>query len=68
VEDLLDKEYESPLKATVASTILGGEEFISTVSDRHLGQKRSARNLPAVKALARRPSMDAIIMTIKGTT
>jgi hypothetical protein len=65
VEDLLDREYESPLNATVASTILGGEEFIRTVSDRHLGQTRSARNLPAVKALAHRPSMDAIIMAIK---
>jgi REP element-mobilizing transposase RayT len=65
VEDLLDCAYDSPLNATVASTVLGGEEFIREVSDRHLGQKRSARNLPAVNALARRPSMDAIIMIIK---
>ena len=65
VEDLLDKEYDSPLKDTVASTVLGGEEFIRVVSERHVGQTRAARNLPAVKALARRPSMDAIIMTIK---
>ena len=65
VEDLLDKEYDSPLKDTVASTVLGGEEFIRAVSERHVGQTRAARNLPAVKALARRPSMDAIIMTIK---
>ena len=65
VEDLLDKEYDSPLNGTVASTVLGGEEFIRAVSELHVGQTRAARNLPAVKALARRPSMEAIIMTIK---
>jgi REP element-mobilizing transposase RayT len=65
VEDLLGRDYDSPLKDTVASTVLGGEEFIRAVSERHVGQTRAARNLPAVKALARRPSMDAIIMTIK---
>ena len=65
VEDLLDRTYESPLHATVASTVLGGEEFIRAVSVRHVGQTRAARNLPAVKALARRPSMEAIIGTIK---
>lgn len=27
VEDLLDSEYNSPLKATVASTVLGSEEI-----------------------------------------
>ena len=29
-----------------------------------MGQTRAARNLPAVKALALRPSMDAIIRTV----
>ena len=65
VEDLLGRDYDSPLKDAVASTVLGGEEFIRAVSERHVGQTRAARNLPAVKALACRPSMDAIIMTIK---
>ena len=65
VEDLLDCAYDSPLNATVASTVLGSSEFVRAVSERHLGLHRSARNLPAVNALARRPSMDAIIMTIK---
>jgi putative transposase len=65
VEDLLDSAYESPLQATVASTVLGRSAFVRDVAERHLGEKRSDRSMPAVKALALRPSMDAIIMKIK---
>jgi hypothetical protein len=65
VEDLLDREYESPLQATVASTVLGRLAFVREISERYLGEKRAERSIPAVKALALRPSMDDIIMTIK---
>jgi hypothetical protein len=65
VEDLLDDEYDSPLKATVASTVLGSEEFVKGISEKRLGEKRAERNVPAVKALATRPSMDEIIEKIK---
>ena len=36
VEDLLDSEYESPLKAAIASTVLGRSEFVREVTERHL--------------------------------
>lgn len=65
VEDLLDSEYDSPLKATVASTILGSEGFVREISDRYLGEKKADRSVPAVKGLATRPSMDDIINKIK---
>ena len=65
VEDLLGREYESPLKATVASTVLGRSAFVRDVSERHLGETRAERSMPAVKALALRPSMDDIIRTIR---
>src|SRR5262245_61687017 len=65
VEDLLDSEYESPRTATVASTVLGRSAFVREVSERHLGEKRAERSMPAVKALALRPSMDEIIMEIQ---
>jgi REP-associated tyrosine transposase len=65
VEDLLDREYESPLTATVASTVLGRSAFVRELSERHLGEKRAERSMPAVKALALRPSMEEIIMKIK---
>jgi hypothetical protein len=57
VEDLLDNEYESPLSATVASTVLGRSAFVREVSERHLGEKRAERSMLAVKALALRPSL-----------
>lgn len=65
VEDLLDGEYDSPLNATVASTILGSEGFVREISERHLGEKRAERSVPAVKELAARPSVDDIINKIK---
>ncbi len=34
VEDLLDSEYESPLKAAVASTVLGRSAFVRELSER----------------------------------
>ena len=65
VEALLGIEYDSPLKATVASTVLGSVDFVRDISERHLGEKQSERNIPAVKLLARRPTLDRIIKTIK---
>jgi putative transposase len=53
------------LNATVALTVRGRSAFVREVAERHLGEKRAERSLPAVKALALRPSMDAIIMKIK---
>lgn len=65
VEDSLGSEYYSPLKATVASTILGSAEFVRDISKRHLGEKRADRSMPAVKALSTRPSLDEILRIIK---
>jgi putative transposase len=65
VEDLLKSAYESPLKATIASTVLGRSACVREVAEWHLGEKRAERSMPAVKALAVRPSMAAIIMNIK---
>ncbi len=65
VEELLAGEYESPLKTTVASTILGSEGFVSEIAERHLGEKKADRGVPAVKGLSTRPSIDVIIQKIK---
>lgn len=64
-EDLLDSAYDSPLKEVIASTILGRPEFVHEVSERNLGGTGDARNVPAVKELALRPSVDEIIDRIK---
>jgi REP element-mobilizing transposase RayT len=64
-EDLLDSEYDSPLKEVIASTILGRPEFVNEVSERKLGGTRDTRNVPAMKELALHPSLDEIIIRIK---
>ncbi|MFA5516847.1 MAG: transposase, partial [Desulfuromonadales bacterium] len=65
VEDLLDNKYDSPLKEAVASTVLGSPKFVAEVSERNLGEKRDGRNLPAVRELTLRPSMDEIMAKIE---
>jgi hypothetical protein len=54
-------EYDSPLLATVASTLLGSPDFVRDVTDRHLGEKQDNRNVPAARELLQRPSIDGIL-------
>ncbi len=63
-EDLLAREYDSPLQGAVASTVLGSPEFVADVSERDLGDHRDGRNLPALKQLTQRPSMDEIVAKV----
>ncbi len=65
VEELMDKDYESPLRAVVASTILGSHEFISGVRETHLAAREADRSLPALKKLSRRPSVEAMARAIE---
>lgn len=53
VNALVDKEYDSPLKETVASTLLGGIEFINEIKDKYLRGKKIDRNLPALRELTK---------------
>jgi len=64
VEDMLDKEYSSPLRVTTASTILGSEEFVQKVSNKYLRAKDTDRNIPALKVLTPRLSIDEITRII----
>jgi hypothetical protein len=61
VERVYTKEAESPLKNVIASTILGGEEFIERIKIEYLGQKKiDKRNVPALKKILNGPSLEAI--------
>lgn len=53
VNALVDKEYDSPLKETVASTILGGIEFVDEIKDKYLRGKKIDRNLPALREITK---------------
>ena len=65
VEDLLDKEYDSPLNAVVAATMLGCAEFIQEIAERHIEGKQMDRDLPALRSFTNRPSMDTITQVVK---
>jgi len=61
VEDLIGKEYDSPLEHTVASTILGGADFVQDIVADHLGPGIEHPDVPALRALNRRFAVENII-------
>ena len=65
VEDLIGKEYESPLMSTFGSSILGSGSFIDAITQEHLSAKEPSRNLPALRQFAVRPSPEEIIRAVQ---
>lgn len=63
VSDSSSREGESPMTEVVASTILGGPDFVERIAQRHLAQREADRNVPAVRRL-NRPTLDQIIGVI----
>lgn len=64
VEDRLGKEYESPLKRTIGTSILGSAAFIEEITTAHLKGKEDG-NIPALRQLACRPTPEEIVKTVK---
>jgi hypothetical protein len=57
VEEGISKTLENPLRKVVASTFLGGEEFIRRIREEQLeGRKINRRNVPSVKKVLRGPT------------
>ena len=65
VEDMLGKEYESPLKQTFGSAILGKAGFIEAITATHLAEKEMERDVPALRQFANRPTPEAICSAVK---
>jgi putative transposase len=66
VEGALDKESKNPLKDVFASTILGTPEFISWVREKMIELRDpDIRNVPALRGLVRKPSLEQIERTVK---
>jgi len=53
------------LLETVASTILGSPKFVSAIQERHLNSKKADRDLPSLRELTCRPSLDDIVKAVK---
>jgi putative transposase len=60
VEELLGAEYDSPLKRTFGTAILGTAGFIETVTATHLSTKEVERDVPALRQFAARPAPEEI--------
>ena len=61
VEEGLEAPIRNPLKGVYASTFLGSQDFIDRVWKRKKGQTvQDARNIPALKILAEKPSLSVI--------
>jgi predicted DNA-binding protein YlxM (UPF0122 family) len=60
VDEVIGKDYESPLKETVASLILGGKDFINKITERYIKGKKVDRNVPSLRKLSRGHSIEDI--------
>ncbi|VAX29100.1 FIG00679443: hypothetical protein, partial [hydrothermal vent metagenome] len=65
VNAFVDKEYGSPLEETVASSILGGIDFVDEIKDKYLDGKKVDRNLPALAELSTGPTIEEISNEVK---
>ncbi len=64
VEELLGKEYDSPLQGTIGSAVLGTPGFVEAVTEVHVGKRETERDLPALRQLFIRPSLDEIVKSV----
>jgi putative transposase len=59
------QKFKSPLEGVVSSTILGTKDFIESIRDRYLTNRQFDSNLPALRALLGRPSIQEIMDEVK---
>lgn len=67
VSSLIGREYDSPLKEVIGSVLLGTDEYIEFVRDRHLRGKKPSRDLPAIGQIGSMISMEKVIETIESS-
>jgi REP element-mobilizing transposase RayT len=60
VSTLVNEKYDSPLDEVVSSTLLGSPGFITFIKDKFLSGKKPDKNLPALKELVEKASMQDI--------
>jgi len=65
VDEMVGREYDSPLKETVASTILGEADFVDGIKRKYLNSKEVDRDLPALRELSPKLSPERIIGEVK---
>lgn len=64
VEGLLDTAYESPLRDTVGTAILGSAGFVEAITAEHLTTREAERDLPALNQFVPRPTLEEIVRAV----
>ena len=67
VNALVGQEYDSPLKDVVSSTLLGNADFISYIKETFLSDGEPDKDLPALKELAPKASVEDILDAVEGS-
>ena len=57
---MIGKECPSPLESAAASTVLGAEDFVTEILERHVSGRAPDRDLPALQSLSGSLSPEAI--------
>jgi putative transposase len=65
VTQLVDKDYESPLKDVFGSTLLGRQAFIDFIKKEFISSRKSDRNVPALKQLANQTTIPDVCQTVE---
>lgn len=60
IHTVIGQDYENPLAELSHSVILGSRQFVTAIRDRLLKHKAQDRDLPSLRALLKKPSMDQI--------
>ena len=64
VEELLGKDYDSPLREARGAAVLGTPGFVEMVTAAHIGKRAPARDLPALRQFRSRPSLDELLAAV----
>ena len=64
VEELIGQPYNSPLQQAIGLAILGTAGFVEMVREQHLGKREPQREVPALRQLTSRPSLDKILTVV----
>ena len=65
VTTIVDKKFDSPLDEVVGSTLLGSADFIAYIKDNFLSDKQPDKELPALKELAKKASIEDIFEIVE---
>ena len=65
VNALAHEQYDSPLDQVVSSTLLGSADFIAFIKDNFLSTKKPDKELPALKELVKKTSIQDIFEKVE---